>query len=71
MPSRFHRFNPLKEIIGCFIWAGLIYLFVSHGGPEKSIDLIREFKVKMNHAKQITEPERKVPNENEAVSSSE
>ena len=71
MPSRFHRFNPLKEIIGCFIWAWLIYLFVSHGGPEKSIDFIQNFKIKMNQVDHSSEPKENLPNQQDPVPSPE
>ncbi len=44
MRSLFHRFNPLKEIIGCLLWAWLIYFFFANDGLVRSREFIGDLK---------------------------
>ena len=43
MPAPFSRFNPIKEILGLFLWIWLFYLFLSHDGPERTMDWLNSF----------------------------
>ena len=44
MHSLFHRFNPLKEIIGCLLWALFIYFFFANEGLVRSKEFIGDLK---------------------------